>query len=374
MDIFRFTNTLFPTLMLGGEIINDINSKTWIERYRDPGEFTLIGNAASGLKEKLPRGSFISHTNSQEIMIVEDHQIVEDSGSEPKITITGRSFETFLDHRIVGSNVAYPTTGGWSEYVIPAAKTWEQAAYLLIQHINWLYLVDDRDALGGFEVHMNASGDSTIEERSIKYGGLHAALIDILKVDNLGIKVVRPGPWGSTTNPAFSDIIIHRGVDRSNTIIFAYDQGEVESGEYLWSNRQYKNCAFVMGKFVTTLVDTSKVGYDRRMMLVDASDLDDYQWPPIGTIREEIVAKMQVRGQEALAAQNQVALARVDLTKDVQRATYRKDYDLGDIISVRGNYNESSKMRVTEYVETEDETGSSSYPTLTSLDEEKDAL
>jgi hypothetical protein len=46
------------------------------------------------------------------------------------------------------------------------------------------------------------------------------------------------------------------------------------------------------------------------------------------------------------------------------RYAYRKDYIVGDIVYVVGNYGVSQKMRVIENVEVQDATGSFSYPTL----------
>ncbi len=93
VDIFRFTNPIEPTRMEQGEIVNGITNKLWIERYTEAGEFTFVAPLNTNLKEKLPIGSFVSHINSDDIMIVENHELSEDQGQESKITITGRSFE-----------------------------------------------------------------------------------------------------------------------------------------------------------------------------------------------------------------------------------------------------------------------------------------
>ncbi len=44
-----------------------------------------------------------------------------------------------------------------------------------------------------------------------------------------------------------------------------------------------------------------------------------------------------------------------------------KTYDVGDIITVDGEYNATTTMRISEYVEIEDETGDSGYPTFSEI-------
>lgn len=357
--------------MSEGLIINNTLSKLWIEKYRDAGEFEVTGYASSGIQEKLPRGSFVSHVDSTDIMIVENHEITDNRDSEPTIKISGRSFETFLENRIVGSDIVFPTSGTPSDYTIPAWTTWAQAKSLISQHILAVNLVDGDNAIPYFEVIDTVSGTGVEEQRVINSGELYSRVLDILAIDNLGIKVVRPGSGSIAVNPMNSVFVIHKGVDRSATVTLSYDSGDILSADYLWSNKKRKDCALVSGKWVQTLVDSTQIGTNRRMMLVDATYLDD-KWDvaPTGLARVYILAFMQAKGKEALAKQNEVALVKADVAQNVTSAKFRKDYNVGDIIMVSGNYGEAAKMRVSEFVEIEDETGTSGHPTLTSLEGE----
>jgi hypothetical protein len=76
---------------------------------------------------------------------------------------------------------------------------------------------------------------------------------------------------------------------------------------------------------------------------------------------------MTIFGNQVLAAQKETAIANAKIARNVKAYLYRKDFDLGDIITVLGNYDATSKMRVIEYVEIEDANGESSYPTLATL-------
>lgn len=339
----------------------------WIERYSKAGEFTIVANADIGMRDKLPIGSLISHADTTEIMIVENHEIRDDRTKETEVVITGRGFEVFFEHRIVGSNKAFPTSNGVFDFAIAANYSWNQLVTLISEFILATNLLDDDNAVPYAEVLAQVSGTGDNVARSVKRGELYSRVLELLDIDDLGIKVVRPGPWSPLTagSPNMA-IVIHDGVDRTDTIMFSYDTGEIESADYLWSNKKLKNCAVVSGKWVETFVDTTAANYDRRMMLVDASDIDNsYSVAPVNPDLATIISAMQQRGIQALAAQKDIALTKAEVSKDTTQAAYRTDFNVGDLITVVGDYNETSSMRISEYVEIEDGNGKSGYPTLT---------
>lgn len=369
MDIFRFENPIAPMLMQRGMIINGLTSKMWIERYALAGEFTLKAPASLGLRSLLPIGSFVSHVDTTEIMIVENHEINDKVGQESEIVVTGRGLETEFEQRIVGSNKAFPTSGATNEYALAVGYIHDQIVSLINNHILAADLVDSNNALPYVSVLTNVAAGGEDVARSLKRGDLYSAVQSLLTVGGLGIKVIRPGPWsplaGGSPNTA---ILIHKGVDRSGEIIFSADTGEISSADYLWSNKKLKNAAMVVGRWVETAVVPGDIQYGRRWMLIDASDIDqNYAAAPIGVDLTNVVESMQQRGADILATQNNVALTKAEVAHNTNKAAYRKDFDVGDLITVNGSYNESSTMQISEYVEIEDETGGSGYPTLTVL-------
>lgn len=366
MDVFRFTNPTSSTLMQQGKVINGLKSKMWIERYAQAGDFTFVAPATAAMRNNLPIGSFVSHLDTSEIMIVENHEIVDQKNQESELVITGRGFETFLENRIVGSNKTYPTSGGTLEYAMTAALSWNQIVTLVQNHIS-TGLIDPNDAVPYVDIVSQVTGSGPGSARSLKRIDLYSQILELLAIDKLGIRVFRPGIWPLfPTGGTNTTLAVHRGVDRSGQIIFSHDTGEIESAGYLWSNKKLKNTAMVTGRWVETLVTTAATKYARRMMLVEASDIDNqFAVAPAGTDLTNVVAAMQQRGISALAAQNDVALTRAEVSKNASKAVYRKDFDVGDLITVSGDYNENATMRVSEYVEIEDENGKSGYPTLT---------
>lgn len=364
MDIFRFrTNPSTPTKLEFGEIINGLRSKMWVERYRENGEFEFVAPASSHIREKLPIGSLISHVDTEEVMVVETHSISESKGERSDIVVSGRSYETVLEQRVVGTNKYFPNFP-ITDYVLAAANTWVQAVSLIKDHVDPAFTVDPFDDLPYVAVVHDISGVTGLAlERSISRGDLYPRLLELLEVDNLGIKTIRPS--GGSPNTILA---IHAGEDRTDEVMFSHDSGEIESADYLWSNKLLKNSALVTGRWVELRVDSlTDVEYKRRMMYVDAKDIDEQydELPTDPTVLNSIYDKMKQRGQAALAAQRNIALTKTEVTQTGTRAKYRIDYDLGDLVTVHGDYHESTTRRVIEYVEIEDEQGMRSYPTLT---------
>lgn len=164
-------------------------------------------------------------------------------------------------------------------------------------------------------------------------------------------------------------IVIHAGSERSD-VRFSYDAGEIANSDYLWSSKGRKNVAMVSGRWVEVLVSTyAGINFDRRTMHVDASDIDSsFSEAPAGLDLDGVIHAMEQRGYEALYAQRDISLVKVDISKESVKAVYRRDFDVGDVIRVSSDYIPSSRRRVSEYVEIEDENGENGYPTLTDND------
>lgn len=229
--------------------------------------------------------------------------------------------------------------------------------------------VNDDDAIPYLTVLSEATGGEE-EERALKVGYLYDHILTLLKEDGLGIKVVRPGPWsplGATSDHIA--IVIHQGTDLSQDVVFSQDAGELISADYLWSMQWYKTAILVTSKWAQVMAyyppTPLLAGHHRRMMYLDYTEIDQHlDTAPVGVDFDNLVLALEIKGRRTLYAQREVAMAKTEISKDALKAVYRVDYNVGDVITVRGDYNEESRMRVTEHVEIEDKTGEFSYPTL----------
>jgi hypothetical protein len=366
MDLFKFTNPTEKTKMEAGELVGPRTSVTWIERFRDAGEVTIVAPLSYRLHEQLTRGCFVSHVDTNEIMVIEDHEINDEPKKSGEVKITGRSLEVILNQRVIANNQNWPNPGyAISPYNLLADYSWNQIVFLINQHIVAANLIDTANALPYIEAITTAVPPAAaIESREIKRGSLYERVLELLAIDNLGIKSVRPGRTDLIPN-ANTALIIHQGIDRSAKIGLHYQTGDLVSADYLWSTKPMYDSIQATGRWLEVFIDSGNSGIDRRTMSFDVSDIDgQYSDLPTGVDYNRVMQAMTARAREVLAAQKEVALVKATVSSTASVARYRKDYDLGDIVSVTGDYAEGRKSRITEYVEVEDENGTTGYPTL----------
>lgn len=373
---------LIKLLSTGGGDVTDFtqavsvakyDSLMWVERYRKAGEFEIKAKVSSGLKDSLPIGSFISHVDTMEVMVVENHEIEESNDSEPELIITGRSMETILENRVVGSNQAFGTS--YLEYnpvELTSAYPNTHAKTLINDHITTssVYSKDEFLAILADTPTINAGVQ---EIRVINRGNLYEAVLELLGLADLGIRVIRKhgslkAAWTNVNETLF---YIHKGTDQSSKVRFSSDSGDFKNAKYFWSNRRLYNAALVSGQYIETMVEQDSpdaANYARRVLLVDGSDIDrDYDPGLTAGEKTAIMDRMKARGRQALYGKNDVALVSVNISASNQYK-YRRDYDIGDLVGVYGSYGAAEKMRIVEHVEVEDERGQISYPTLGAIE------
>ncbi len=366
MDIFKFTNPTHPTKMEQGEIINGLKSKMWIERFFQEGEFTLVAPLGSGVAIDLPPGTYISHVDTKQIMVVENQDLKVERNKEPDVVITGRSLEVLYEGRVVGATRAGPTPSGGAnrDYTVANGTPWNQLKTLIYNHTQGLANVNDE--LPWIQPTVAITDVvPVITDKTYKVGSLYAQIREALDAYGMGVRSIRPGPWTPGTIPAGSTEINIYGMTDNTQTGFAYDLGEVDRAEYLWSNKNLKNTAIVIGKWVIQRVDVGPIKEARRMIFVDGTSIDDsYTVTPTGATLTQIQAEMTKRGQEAIDSHNELVLSKAEASERVTRLRYRYDYELGDIVTVTGDFGTEAHRLVSEYVEIEDEKGISGQPTF----------
>lgn len=394
MDIL----TINPANYTDCNIVNDILTVKWIERYREPGEFSITAYPTDAIRTRLALGTLVTHLETQDIMMVEDHEIDESGDADPVITITGRSLTAFLENRIgIPNNLSLSnwTYYGGSDYTdsprvynFTADTTVNMTKRLIKDQIgsyalnaNTTATASNRDGIPRTEVvstfvgtdPVGAIGTDPEKDMVVDRGPLLPSVIKLLESMDAGLKIIRPSPSASGAASIVIKFQIHKGVDKSETAIFSNDFGDLEGTRYFWSNRKYKTSVVVNSAYYIEVMrpTTGSGGFNERVMYLDASDAIPEGSPrPDGTISSAQVTAFQNilkrRGEEALAAAKLEQYLETSITPN-SRLKYRKDYNIGDIVYIRGNYGVSTKMRVVEYAEFEDATGESGVPTVKAI-------
>lgn len=371
MELFKFIPGTGDTSYLEqGEGLNKIKTATWTERYREPGEITITAPVSSGLRDFLPLGTLMSHTDTEEVMIIENAEIDEDvEDGEPEIQFTGRSLECWLEQRIVGEDIEHYAglVLNYEPYMLAFDTSWEQAKELIRLHINDATEITTGNISGIVPIsNQQHIGTSTTAERLVNPTTVHAAVLELLAIDDFGIKTVRPN--AGNVDPLTTELRIHNGVDRTTNVIFSHIKGDLQKARYLWSNKNLKTDYYCFSTYLKARSDSASHGFDRRTLLVDCTDMDQaIAYADIG-VDFDLGAAMYARGEMLLRNQALKSILSTNVSQKT-RYQFRKDYDVGDLVTVNGNYDTSAIMRVTEHVEFLDENGESGYPTLSALNE-----
>ena len=162
---------------------------------------------------------------------------------------------------------------------------------------------------------------------------------------------------------------IYAGFDRTtqqtiNSVVIFDKKLEslINEREFVFS-RNYKNVAYVFSPngYRKVFADPSlanAVGFDKRSLLVDASDIQTLKGVTLDN-------QLDQRGREALS-EHQSLVAFDGEINIKNNYVYDVHYSLGDLVEVRNTDGFSEIKRVTEQIFTDDVEGEKSYPTLSS--------
>lgn len=358
MDIWRLDSS-----RSADELVQNLTTKIWTERYQDAGEFELRSNKIAYIRDLLPEGTLLGERNSQEVMIVETHDI-SDTEDGPEIVTRGRTFETFTEQRATVVVQATPGRTAMWTYGADDVYPTDAAKALLMSHVT-VSTEDTKQKVSNTSVE-NLIGAHTVETLSYAHeaGELYSEIINLLQMENAGIR-----NQIDATGKLF--MYIYKGVDRTvnqstnDPVIFSVPAEYMTDAKYLFSIKDFKNVAYVVGEFWQQIVyapgvDPSVSGLDRRILVVDGSEIKDED----GTAKKTRQAK--ALGLAALAKHNQTKFVDGEVSP---KSPYIRgvDYNLGDMVTLMGNYGVSQTMMVNEYVRAEDQQGERAYPTLISV-------
>lgn len=352
MELFKLDSSYLP-----GPTIRPFKSLVWTERFDVAGDFELIVENDISILSKIPPGTLISHSSTLEVMMVEEYEIQRNEDRTVLITIKGRSFETFAENRVTAySELPLETAGEANIEILSGVSSGEAAITILKYSLEPGTATTDDEipnllVVDGVTVHDDAM-DYVVER-----GDIYNRVLDFLKINNLGIKTVRPNGIQTTLN-----LVVHDGIDKTLLSIFSAANKDLKEATYFKSIEKYKNYANVAGKDTSRLYRhrnllTDRTGLNRRVIYVGESSIEGLYDPPSDT---DVIAAF---GQMTLDENKQLFLIHATIVDDA-KPKFKIDYEIGDYVSVYGEFNTVTAMQVVEYIFTADEDGMKGYPTL----------
>lgn len=359
------------------KLIEGYDSLIWTERYTVASEFKLTTYNIRETKSALPLDSFVSLLDSLEVMMVETHEIVEDSDGVDQLIVTGRSVETFLEGRSAWAEPSYIGTEpiSWARWVsyYESRNNADLAALAIFASVVSTISHDrPNELLPGVAVtHTLQSTYGGDQNALMERGDTYSAVLKFLDVDNLGIRSLRPPGSGNrisfnasggklSTTMSFTSTLrfdIYDGIFRTG-VNFSQDAGHIDNPRHLWTKRGLKNVAWaktpVMGYIIPRSAPEA-YGFDRRLQIMEFGE----EFNTFAKITKQAVRDMnQTKNTDIFSG----------LVSPSAPYTYGVDYNLGDLVMMSGKYTDPQIMRVTEYIRTEDQEGERGYPTLSTND------
>ena len=331
---------LYDSNMMRQGVVENHTSLLWTRKYYEPGSFELHAPLTNDNVRLLSKGNIVSKSSSNEAGVIESLTFTE-SHDEKSIVVSGRFLSSMLDRRLIKQTFSF------------SGKV-EAAMRQLINYVTPIpHLV-----LGELKDY----SDTVIFQATMKE--LLSIMVKLSKSSGIGFRVV---PNFSSKQLSFE---AYKGIDRSigqslnNRVIFSEQYANLDHVVYSWNNQLLKNYAVIGGEgegsqriYVTI---GSQQEPDLRETFVDAREIrsDDF------ASQEEYLDALRQKGYESLE-QNIEAESFDCITNPNANFVYKRDWDLGDIVTVnKENWGIQLDVRITEVQEIYENGGMTVVPTL----------
>lgn len=362
MDLYTLDDNF-----LKADSVDDYQSLIWTERYNQYGDVTLVWAAGGKLDALIVEGVMLYTPESREIMLIDTV-----NNEKGVITATGWSLSAFLMNRIFRNT--------WST----DADNWTltgNAAYLATYVVQQMCMAGGimagstvlpgggaNEVIPGLSVFTDETGDTlTI---AVPYGNVYDAVKSICDIDNLGFTIYPPSIMDGSGDLVF---LVYRGLDRTSSqsvndvVIFEPALDNITDTTELRSINGYKNVAYAWANSMTVQSTigvayapgaSGLTGFQRRTLMVEASDVNaaDYN-------ATDLLSILNQKAADALANNNYVRMTDGTIVPQ-DGFVYGSDYNLGDVIELRGPSNAAQPARITEFIRSRDSNGEFAYPTL----------
>lgn len=341
-------------------IIDEYESFIWTDRYYKYGDFELYTAMRDGLLDFIKQDYYLQSRESNHVMIIEKIQITADVEDGNHVMVTGRSLESILYRRIV-----------WGQKTLTGNL---QNGIRTLLNENVIAPSDSSRRISNFIFKESTDPKITSLKIEAQYTGdnLYDVIQKICEERGIGFKI--------TLNENKQFVFeLYAGTDRSYDqteepyVIFSPKFENIINSNYIESKSSLKNVTLIGGegegserKYTT--VGSGK-GLDRRELFTDARDISSDAGYGVVLSDAEYTAQLQQRGKEKLAENTEVVSFEGQVETTIM-FRYGEDFFNGDIVQIANEYGHETKARILEIVMSEDEDGTSVYPTFKTLTEE----
>ena len=345
------------------DIVEGAESKVWKKSFSGAGEFEIYTADTPENIELLQIGRYVVRQDDDMVGVIEKINTQTDDDGRDMLLVSGRCGKAIFARRIIYPQCTFSGT------------VWNRMYWMLYNHA--VSPSDTRRVIPNTAISDVVDGVAGPKAETQHTGtNLMTAICDLTASNNLGWKV-------AVIDGKFTAVLIG-GVDRTfdqtdrEPVIFADDYDNLISSAYSKDISSYANVASIAGEGegsarVWTGVDaTGKAsgtysGLDRYELFVDARDLqkkstDAKTGKEITLTDAQYTAQLQARGLEKLSEAAKTETFEGDV--DFGAYTYRTDYDVGDLVTIRDRHGITANARIVAVEEIEDGDGYTVTPTF----------
>lgn len=369
-------------------IIDTYSSIIWTPRYNTLGDCELVISASWENIKKIKECKYIIRDDDEMACEIKKVELKTDEENGDQLIITGTDIKDILNQRIVMSQTNF--NGLVEDYI------------RLLINDSIINPKDSNRKIANFILDDKVGFTERIREQ-VTYDYIGDKIQKLCKQYNWGYKVII-----KNKNFIFS---LYKGKDRSDYIKFSQNFDNIATTDYLKDDSNIKNFTVIAGEGEgaerSKVTVGESIGINRKELYIDARDVSssiDYtellSSYPNGTEKTiDGVIYYQVNGKNiAIIIKNEKEeISEVKLCNDVYMESlkstgyermaqykstisfegkiiigvnyiYKKDYNLGDIISISNEYGISMKARITEVIENQDEKGYTMEPTFENVE------
>lgn len=342
-------------------VIDEYMSFIWTDRYNQPGDFELCMSMNIGLLDIFKKNYYLYISSSDHLMIIETIQVDTDVEEGNFMIIKGRSLESILNRRIV-----------WQQTIFDGNL--QNAVKKLISEAI-ISPSDSNRMISNFIFQDSTDPQITSLSLSAQYTGddLLEVVQNICDEANIGFRIT----LNSSNQFVFN---LYTGVDRTYDqndrpyVVFSTDFDNLINTNWITSYENLKTITLVAGegegsdRKTTTVGDSSVTGLNRRELFTDARDISSDN----GAISDaDYYAQLQKRGAEKLQENDNRAIDTFEGSIDHNGVfKYHDDFEIGDIVQFKNEYGIEGKVRIIEYIVSDDREGYQEYPTFEVIEED----
>ena len=369
-------------------IIDTYSSIIWTPRYNTLGDCELVISASCENFKKIKECKYIIRDDDEMACEIKKVELKTDEENGDQLIITGTDVKDILNQRIVMNQTNF--NGLVEDYI----RTLINDAIINPK--------DSNRKIANFILDDKVGFTEKIREQ-VTYDYVGDKIQKLCKQYNWGYKVII-----KNKNFIFS---LYKGKDRSNYVKFSQDFDNIATTDYLKDDSNIKNFTVIAGEGEgaerSKVTVGESIGIDRKELYIDARDISssiDYtellsSYPNGNEKTIGGVLYYQVNGKSiAIITKNEKGeVSEVKLCNDVYMESlkstgyermaqyksnisfegeiivgvnyvYKKDYNLGDIISIENKYGIFMKTRIVEVIENQDDKGYTIEPTFENVE------